>query len=66
MAGIGGGNGRELSSLRLGSALGEKGKKIGEGSEPRGSLGRGRRRRRRFPPPQTTARLASLANIFPI
>ena len=65
MTGIEGGNGRELSSLRLGSALGEKGKKIGERSEPRGSLGRGKRRRR-FPPPQTTARLASLANIFPI
>ena len=65
MTGIEEGNGRELSSLRLGSALGEKGKKIGERSEPRGSLGRGKRRRR-FPPPQTTARLASLTNIFPI
>ena len=42
MTGIEGGNGRELSSLRLGSALGEKGKKIGERSEPRGSLGRGK------------------------
>ena len=34
MTGIEGENGRELSSLRLGSALGEKGKKNGERSEP--------------------------------
>ena len=44
-------------------ALGEKGKKIGERSEPRGSLGRGKGP---FPPPQATAGLSSLADIFPI
>ena len=40
-------------------------KKIGERSEPRGSLGRGKGGGRPFPP-QLTLRLASLADIFPI
>ena len=60
------------SSLGPGSALVEKGgkkrrarKKIGERSEPSGSLGR-ERVAPPISPPQTTARLASLANIFPI
>ena len=44
--------------------VGEK-KKIGERSEPRGSLERGKGGGRPFPP-QLTARLASLADIFPI
>ena len=44
---------------------GKRRKKIGERSEPRGSLERGKGGGRPFPP-QLTARLASLADIFPI
>ena len=42
----------QYGSLGPGSALGEKGKKIGDRSEPRSNLGRGKPP---FPPPQDTA-----------
>ena len=55
-------------SLGPGSALGDKGEKIGERIDPSGSLGRERVAEPPLPvsPPQTTARLSSLADSFPI
>ena len=52
------------NSLEPGSAWGKKERKIGERSEPRGSLGR-EKGGAALSPPQATARLVSLADFFP-
>ena len=51
-----------------GEKIGVGEKKVGEQSEPKGSLGRGRDvgAAPPFPLPQDTFRLASLADIYPI